>query len=58
MIGYRKFTVAVLFWASATALCVAGRLDGGQYVTLASWVMGLYGAANAAGKFGARAAAE
>lgn len=27
--GYRKFIVAVLFWASATCLCVAGKMTGG-----------------------------
>ena len=52
LIGYRKFTVAVLFWLSATALCAAGRLDGGDFVAVAGLVTGLYGAANAAGKFG------
>lgn len=51
LIGYRKLIVAVLFWGSATALCAAGKLDGGGFVAVAGLVMGLYGAANAAGKF-------
>lgn len=51
LIGYRKFIVAVLFWAAATGLCIAGRLTGGEFVSVAGLVMGLYGAANAAGKF-------
>lgn len=51
MIGYRKFAVALLFWASATALSFAGKLAGGEFVAVAGLVMGLYGAANAASKF-------
>ena len=51
LIGYRKFAVALLFWASATGLCALGRLSGGEFVGLAGLVTGLYGAANAAGKF-------
>ena len=48
LIGYRKFIVALLFWASASALCWAGRLDGGGFVAVAGLVTGLFGAANAA----------
>ena len=51
MVGYRKFTIAVLFWASASGLCAVGRLSGGEFVGLAGLVTGLYSAANAAGKF-------
>lgn len=51
LIGYRKFIVALLFWASASGLCAAGLIDGGEFVAIAGLVMGLYGAANAAGKF-------
>lgn len=51
LIGYRKFTVALLFWGSATVLCLLGRLSGGEFVGIAGLVTGLYGAANAAGKF-------
>lgn len=54
LIGYRKFIVAVLFWLSATALCAAGQLDSGGFVAVAGLVTGLYGAANAAGKFGGK----
>ena len=53
LIGYRKFIVALLFWCSATALCLLGMIDGGEFVAVAGLVMGLYGAANAAGKFAA-----
>lgn len=51
LIGYRKFIIAVLFWTSATGLCVAGKLSGGEFVSIAGLVTGLYGAANAASKF-------
>lgn len=54
MIGYRKFAVAVLFWLSATALCLLGRLDGGEFVAVAGLVMGLYGVSNAASKYAGR----
>jgi len=55
MIGYRKFTVAVLFWLGATGLCLLGRIDGGEFVAVAGLVMGLYGASNAASKYAGRA---
>ena len=48
LIGYRKFIVAVLFWGSASALCYAGRLDGGGFVAVAGLVTGLFGVTNAA----------
>ena len=51
VVGYRKFVVALLFWVSASALCAAGRLSGGDFVAIAGLVTGLYGAANAAAKF-------
>ncbi len=51
LIGYRKFIVAILFWGSATVLCALGRIAGGEFVAIAGLVTGLYGAANAAGKF-------
>ena len=55
LIGYRKFAVALLFWASASGLCAAGRLSGGDFVAVAGLVTGLYGAANAASKFAVKA---
>jgi len=51
MVGYRKFIVALLFWASASVLCAVGQLGGGEFVAIAGLVTGLYGAANAASKF-------
>ena len=48
LIGYRKLIVAVLFWASATALCAFDKLDGGGFVATAGLVTGLFAAANAA----------
>ena len=51
LIGYRKFLVALLFWCSATALCLLGMIDGGEFVAVAGLVMGLYGAANAASNY-------
>ncbi len=56
LVGYRKFVIALLFWASASGLCAAGRLSGGEFVGLAGLVTGLYSAANAAGKFAPKAA--
>lgn len=51
MIGYRKFIVAMAFWVSATGLCLMGKLSGTEFVSTTALVVGLYGAANAAGKF-------
>lgn len=51
LIGYRKFIVAVAFWLSATGLCLLGKLSGTEFVSATALVVGLYGAANAAGKF-------
>ena len=48
LIGYRKLIVAVLFWASATALCAFDKLDGGGFVAVAGLVTGLFGVTNAA----------
>jgi hypothetical protein len=52
LVGYRKFIIAALFAIAATALCAAGKINGGEFVAVAGLVTGLYGAANAAGKFG------
>lgn len=49
--GYRKFAVALLFWLSSTVLCLLGLISGGDFVTIAGLVVGLYGAANAASKY-------
>ena len=46
LVGYRKFIVAFAFWASATALCIFGKLSGAEFVTVTGLVTGLYGAAN------------
>lgn len=46
--GYRKFAIALLFWGSGSGLCLLGRMSGGEFVTLASIVTGLYGLANVA----------
>lgn len=51
LIGYRKFIIALAFWGSATGLCIAGKLTGAEFVSIAGLVDGLYGAANAASKF-------
>ena len=48
VVGYRKFAVALLFWGSGTMLCLLDKMSGGEFVTLASLVVALYGAANVA----------
>lgn len=51
MVGYRKFAVALCCWASTSLLCLAGLLNGGEYVTSLGLIVGLYGAANTISKF-------
>jgi hypothetical protein len=51
LIGYRKFIVAMAFWLSSTGLCLMGKLSGTEFVSTTALVVGLYGVANAAGKF-------
>jgi len=50
LLGYRKFTVAVLFVIAATYLCATGKLSGDNFVSIAWSVTGLFGAANAISK--------
>lgn len=44
--GIRKFTIAGAVWVSATIGLLAGKLAGAEFVTLCTWLLGLYGAAN------------
>jgi hypothetical protein len=46
MRGKRKFVIALLWWAGATAGLLAGFLAGGEYVAICGLDVGLYGAAN------------
>jgi hypothetical protein len=48
--GKRKFIIALLCWAGATAGLLLSKLDGGAYVAALGLVMGLYGAANVGAK--------
>ena len=41
--GSRKFLQAVFVQLSGAALCWAGKLDGGTYVTLTAMALSIYG---------------
>jgi hypothetical protein len=47
----RKFVLALLAWAGATAVVAVGKMDGVTYVTALAWILGLYGGANVAAKY-------
>jgi hypothetical protein len=42
----RKFIMALLCWAGATAGMLLGKLGGAEYVTTLALTLGLYGGAN------------
>ena len=50
LIGYRKFTIALVALISGVGLCAFGRLDGSQFVTLAASVFAIFGTANVVAK--------
>ena len=50
LIGYRKFTIALVALISGVGLCAFGRMDGSQFVTLAASVFAIFGTANVAAK--------
>ncbi len=47
-LGGRKFIITLLFWASATGLCAADKIGGGEFVTLAGLLLALFGSSNVA----------
>lgn len=49
--GKRKFEIALMIIASATALCWQGCITGEEYKPIMIGVMGLYGLANVATHF-------
>lgn len=46
LIGYRKFTIAVIALVSGVGLCAFGRLSGTEFVYLAGSVFAIFGTAN------------
>lgn len=42
----RKFKLALLMFIVSTALVIADKLSGGEWVTMNVFIMGLYGASN------------
>jgi len=50
LIGYRKFTIALVALISGVGLCAFGRLSGTEFVYLAGGVFAIFGTANVAAK--------